>query len=209
MMRLFPGKHVGSALAGLAWALAVGAGFVGLQRYATKPGRAEPSPGRWPVECRTRADPGRANLVFLAHPRCPCTRAGIGELSRLMARCQGLVTAHVLFYRPQGSPKGWGHTDSWDAAAAIPGVRVGDDEGGAEAARFGGATSGHALLYGRDGRLLFSGGITTARGHAGDNPGRDAVVSFLTAGKADRASHPVFGCPILDDAAAEGAPDGF
>lgn len=206
-MRRFPGKHVGPALAGLVWALAVGAGFITLQRYATKPGHAAPSPVRWPAACRTRPDPGRANLVFLAHPRCPCTRAGIGELSRLMARCHGLVTAHVLFYRPRGAPESWGRTATWDAAAAIPGVVVAGDEGGDEAARFGGETSGHALLYGRDGALLFSGGITSARGHEGDNPGRDAVVSHLTGGGAGLSEFPVFGCPILDDA-AEGDPDG-
>ena len=60
------------------------------------------------------------------------------------------------------------------SAAEIPGVEVVSDEDDAQSAAFGAAVSGQTLLYDREGRLIFSGGITAARGHAGDNAGRSA-----------------------------------
>ena len=92
------------------------------------------------------------------------------------------------------------HTDLWRRAAAIKGVTVVQDSEGVEAERFHAATSGYTLLYGSDGRLLFSGGITGARGHAGDNAGRSAIAALLTAEGAPTGTTPVFGCSLLGSA---------
>jgi hypothetical protein len=88
-------------------------------------------------------------------------------------------------------------TDLLASAAAIPGVVVVRDDEGVEAGRFRAATSGQTMLYDTAGTLLFSGGITSARGHAGDNAGREAVVSLLTTDEAARKETPVFGCPLF------------
>ena len=40
-----------------------------------------------------------------------------------------------------------------------------------------------------EGALLFSGGITGARGHAGDNAGRARVLALLNDAKAERRGH--------------------
>ena len=50
---------------------------------------------------------------------------------------------------------------------------------GREARLFGAATSGQTMVYGRNGHLLFSGGITAARGHYGDNAGASAIGALL------------------------------
>jgi hypothetical protein len=86
------------------------------------------------------------------------------------------------------------------APRAIPGVPSVDDEGGVEAKRFGVATSGHVLLFDRAGRLLFSGGITPARGHEGDSLGRDALIERLAGTRtiSGPATSPVFGCPLAN-----------
>jgi hypothetical protein len=118
------------------------------------------------------------------------------ELEQLRARCQGLLAAHVLFYRPANAPADWEKTDLWRRAAAIPGARVYRDDDGVLARTFGAVTSGQVLLYHRDGRLLFSGGITNARGHAGASAGTEAIVSLLTKGTAGRTETPVYGCPL-------------
>lgn len=186
------------ATAGIAWIVAISSGFILLARHGSTPGAAGDPTSRWPASSRVVAARGRANLVLVAHPRCPCTRATIAELGRLMARCRGAVVAHVLFLRPGGVEGAWEETDLWRAAAAIPGTRVFADQSGMDAARFGVATSGHVLLYDANGALLYSGGITGSRGHEGDNPGRDAVISLLTRGRADRAQSAVFGCPLSD-----------
>jgi hypothetical protein len=78
----------------------------------------------------------------------------------------------------------------------MPGVQAGCDEDGVLAKQFGASTSGHVLLYHADGRLLFSGGITNARGHAGSSAGLEAILSLLNRGTAEQADAPVFGCPL-------------
>lgn len=183
--------------AGALWLLMIGAGIGTLWNYESTPGVATAAPERWPAASRIEPDAGRATLVMSAHPHCPCTRASIGELSRLMTQAQGRVTAFVLFVKPRGSSEGWEQTDLWASAAAIPGVTPVLDDEGVEAGRFHAATSGQTVLYDAVGNLLFSGGITSARGHEGDNAGRAAVVSLLTDGEAGRRDAPVFGCPLF------------
>ena len=47
------------------------------------------------------------------------------------------------------------------------------------------------------GDLLFSGGITFARGHAGDNAGRTAIEACAAGQSPGYRQTPVFGCPII------------
>ncbi len=178
------------------WFAVVVGGFAILVRYATTPGASGPSAARWPADALLVMDPERANLVLLAHPRCPCTQATMDELERLLARCPGQVTVHVLFYRPRNGSADWEKTDLWRRARAIPGAGVRADVDGVEAAKFGAFTSGQVMLYGSDGLLLFSGGITNERGHAGESVGTDAILSLLKDGKAGQTRTPVYGCPL-------------
>jgi hypothetical protein len=92
-----------------------------------------------------------------------------------MARVQGKMDAYVIFLKPEHS-SGWDNTYLERSAAAIPGVTVLPVFEGIEARRFGAKTSGHTLLFDRNGRRLFSGGITQSRGHDGENAG-DAQLS--------------------------------
>lgn len=184
-------------LAGMAWIAAIAMGMVRMLRYDYAPGRSGPAARVWPAGSRLRPDSTRANLVMVAHPRCPCTRASIEELARVMTQARGLVASHVLFYRPRQFPAGWERTDLWRSAAAIPDVQVSTDLDGRGARRFGAVISGQVLLYDRYGRLLYDGGITGSRGHAGDNVGCDSVMALLRGGRGARHELPVFGCSIL------------
>ena len=181
-------------------AVCAGLGF--LLNYVNRPGVPGTPPGRWPASSHLERATSRATLVMLVHPGCPCSRASIEELDRVMARCQGLVSAHILFFKPREFPAAWVRTDLWRSAAAIPGVHVEEDDDGVEAGLFGAATSGQVVLYDAKGSLLFTGGITVARGHSGDNEGEGAIVALLT-GKAggSPAPTPVFGCSLRDQAA--------
>jgi hypothetical protein len=185
------------AIATFLWLLAVVGGAVALAAYSNAPGDAGAPPAHWPKASGIPLDPGKPTLVFLAHPRCPCTRASLAELELLMAEARGVVSAHVVFIRPRGTEETWSETDLWRAAAAIPGVTMHRDDSGVETRRFGSETSGETLLYESDGHLVFQGGITIARGHAGDNPGRDTLIALLRHGTARRHETPVFGCPLF------------
>lgn len=115
-----------------------------------------------------------------------------------MAHALGEVTAYVLFVKPAGAGPDWDDTDLRRSAAAIPGVTVLTDENGIEANRFGAQTSGHTLVFDRDGQLIFSGGITASRGHIGTNAGETAVRAFLQEQTVDRSHTPVFGCSLAN-----------
>jgi hypothetical protein len=178
------------------WVMMIGVGLGLLWAYENAPGPVAVPPSQWPADSCIQPAMDRATLIMLAHPHCPCTRASIGELSRLMTQAQDRVTTYVLFLKPAGSSDDWEKTDLWQSAASIPGVNVVVDEGGTEAQRFQAVTSGQTVLYDAAGCLLFSGGITGSRGHFGDNAGRSAIVSLLNTGKAERSETFAFGCPL-------------
>jgi hypothetical protein len=181
------------------WFLLVLSGIVALARYAGEPGAGASPPERWPSASGLERDPNRASLVLIAHPRCPCTRASLSELSRLLAQVAEKPAVHVLFVIPDGAEAGWHDTDLWRRASEIPGATRELDEGGRRAASFGAHTSGETLLYDREGRLSFHGGITPARGHEGDNVGVARIIALLTGGSSDRHDGAVFGCALMND----------
>lgn len=182
----------------LLWFIVVAVGLTFLWSYESTPGVAAAPPNRWPGVSRIKPTPGRATLVMLTHPQCPCTRASIEELDKIMAHCQGRLDAYVVLTRPVGVSDAWVETDLWRRALKIPGVTLVIDQDGIEAQRFRAATSGQVLLYGTDGRLLFSGGITSSRGHVGDNTGESAIESLINTGSANDDHSLVFGCPLFN-----------
>jgi len=187
------------ALLAVLWTGAVTAGLATLAAYDNAPGTAASAPPRWPVPSRLAMDRDRPTLVMLAHPRCTCTRASVGELAELMARAPQRPKAYVVFVKPGrvAASRAWERTDLWDRAAAIPDVTVIRDDDGHEAALFGAETSGQTFLYAPGGDLLFSGGTTGARGHPGDNAGRATLLALLRHEIGSRRTTPVFGCSLF------------
>jgi len=181
---------------GIVWVLTLVPGFALLWAYKMRPGEADGAPDVWPAGTRIARNRDRATLVLFAHPQCPCTRASLAELARLMARFDDRVGANVVFLRPSDVSGDWDSSDLWRRASAIPGVTIVRDDDGVEAARFRASTSGATVLYDVRGRLLFTGGLTSARGHEGDSAGLDRIKSLLRTGKADRFDAPVFGCSL-------------
>jgi len=191
------GSSYGVILIGIFWLAMVLAGFAVLQREEFTP-IPSTSVGRdFPRGSSIAMAPDRATLVIFLHPYCPCSRATLRQLGELLAETQNKEAVTVVFTIPKGLPPGWEKDNLWRTASAMPGVRVVRDEEGVEARRFNVIGSGHALLYAPAGRLLFSGGITASRGHEGDNPGQDAIVSFVLHGQSNVTHTPVFGCALL------------
>lgn len=179
------------------WLSTVVTGLALIVYYSNSPGDGGATPIGWPADSKIRLDASRPTLVMFAHPRCPCTRASLGELDKLMTRCQGRVGAQVWFIKPADTVGDWTFTDLWRQASAIPGVIVRCDDAGAEASRFHSETSGQTVLYDPDGHLLFQGGITISRGHAGDNAGLSALVNLLERNYSSQVQTLVFGCPLF------------
>lgn len=183
---------------GFIWIALIAVGLRTLMSYESAPGTVGAVPATWPQASRIPPPRDHAVLVMLAHPRCPCTDASMEELAKIMAHVQGKLSTYVVFLKPKGASSTWDDTGLRRSAAKIPSVTVLTDVEGKEARRFGAETSGHAVLYDRNGRLLFSGGITQARGHAGDNSGESAIIALVNEHRADRAKTFVFGCSLVD-----------
>jgi hypothetical protein len=179
-----------------AWGLAVAAGMLLMAAYAAGPGDPGAPPARWPAGTAVPLDGRRATLLIFLHPRCPCSRASLGELAALLDRCGDRVSARAVLFRPRRYREGWFPPDLRAALAAIPGLEVRPDVDGEEALRFAVATSGHVLLYSPRGDLIFGGGITPGRGERGDNLGRAALLGRIMGTGGAGPGCPVFGCPL-------------
>ncbi|HEY7502447.1 MAG TPA: hypothetical protein VH740_28250 [Vicinamibacterales bacterium] len=180
------------------WLAAAAAGLWMLWRYDNTPGEAARAPEQWPALATMARASDRPTLVMLAHPHCTCTRASLGELAETIARARTSPRTYVLFMAPARFEKDWEKTDLWQTAAALPGATVVRDDDGRMAQQFGAVTSGQVLLYDAGGALIFSGGITGARAHAGDNVGRQSLVALLNREPAIQRGSKVFGCSLFD-----------
>ena len=182
--------------AGLAiWLGGIVATFTMVWRYKLTPGPLAAAPERWPEASALRVAPGVANVVLFAHPRCPCTTASMTELARLADEVRGRAKIHIVILRPEGTEPGFEDGAIRDRARTIPDADVVVDIDGREAARFGAAVSGSTIVYGRDGALVFRGGLTIARGHEGRGPAHDRILAALDR-SSDVATAPTFGCAL-------------
>jgi hypothetical protein len=105
----------------------------------------------------------------------------------------------LLFHREGEADASSG--ELWNRAQAIPGVVVFSDDG-TEAAIFHANTSGQTMLYDVSGNLRFTGGITGARAHEGENFGLDSLLAALLPSTRPTTA-PVFGCSLRNPSTEE------
>ncbi len=180
------------------WLTVLSVGFLVLWRYEAAAGQETRAPSSWPAESHLSRAQDRNTLVMFVHPRCPCSRASLAELRRLLPRVRGHVTTSVVFVRPPGVGVDWERSALRGLATSLADVVVFDDHAAVEARRFGAATSGATLLYDAAGRLVFSGGLTAVRGHEGESAGQEQIISLVRTGRAEQRETPVFGCRLGD-----------
>lgn len=168
----------------LTWLLSSCALYGALVWYASTPGAS----GVSPRTALAAGEAARGELKVFLHPLCPCSRATLSELERLMPSIRDKAEVSLIFVQLPGRQLASEGSALWERARKIPGVKLQLDKDVAEAARFGARTSGHAVLYDAQGRLAFSGGLTAARGHEGDSPGRAAILEW-----AEQGDQPAFG----------------
>jgi hypothetical protein len=179
-----------------AWGAAVLICLGWLSAYSNTPGTEHAPPPLSTVSMPFETTGSRYMLVMAIHPKCPCSRASVGELARLASRFHDQLSCVVLAYQPLEQSSDWIETDLVATARALPSTRVLIDVDGRDAAELGMSTSGAVVLYSPNGEPRFWGGITIGRGHCGDNLGSDAIISVLTDGRLLDVSQPVFGCRI-------------
>ncbi len=196
-------------LAFTVWLSTVVTGMAVLWNYEAQPGPAASAPVKWPDQSRISTAANQPTLLVWIHPRCPCTRATIRELERLLVHLPSELVCQVVVTQPPGCEDQFIETDLTHAARTLPGVTVVVDRQQSEAKLFGVAASGQTLLYGANKDLLFSGGITAGRGHEGDNFGATSIKNLLAQGSLSSLIQPaanqanccnVYGCGLFDPA---------
>jgi len=180
------------------WSIVLALGWAAAVKYANTPGVREDARRLWPERSPIPLSQSRLTLLLFAHPRCPCTRATMAELAELVARCGDGLEVHVVFRVDPELDRDAESLELWTQAAGIPGVQIHEDPRGEAALLFGAHTSGHVSVFDPDGRLVFSGGITPARGHAGPNSGFDSIAALATDPDSAAAHTPIFGCSLHD-----------
>lgn len=182
------------------WGLAVVVCVLALTHYSNAPGKAAIAPGSWPAQSTLNLAEDGITMLVLLHPQCSCSRSTLAELERIVAQVGARANVQLIFFASSQMDSNWVEDDLWQIAGRIPGVTLVKDIDGLITRQFGTFTSGQTLLYDSTGALLFKGGITPARGHEGDNVGKEAVLSILGKNTNDTEESLVFGCSILGDA---------
>lgn len=188
------------------WLTVVGAGWWSLVAYGLKYDAklVAVSPSQWPTNSLIARIDGGPQLIVFLHPKCPCSRATVAELHRLTERLSAASDwappIRVVACTPQASSdEGWKNTPLIDQALKLTKARLYSDPGGREASRFGAEVSGTVMLFDSFGRRLYSGGITPARGHVGQNAGGEALIRLLTGESAPIDGVPALGCRLIHD----------
>ncbi|MFB1481591.1 RedB protein [Corallococcus sp. RDP092CA] len=184
------------------WLAACALGLGSVWSHASAEGAAATPPVRLPE--RFARVPGAWTLLVFLHPRCPCSRATLSELARLLDREGGRLATRVFVWAPREAPPGFERSELWTRAAALPGARVVADVDGQAARELGARTSGQVVLFSPDGVARFSGGITPARGHEGESAGGRAIRDLLRSDAARPLAAPVFGCALQTPPASPG-----
>lgn len=176
------------------WLVASVLGLGLVWSHANAAGLAASPPARLPE--RFARTPGRWTLLVFLHPQCPCSRATLSELAKLLDRHGAKLSTRVFVWAPREAPPDFARSNLWTRARALPGADVVADVDGQAARELGARTSGQLVLFSPDGVERFSGGITPSRGHEGDSAGGMALRELLASEVSATGTAPVFGCAL-------------
>lgn len=166
----------------------------------------------WPSSSSLQMASDRPTLVLFLHPMCACSEATVGELENILSTVDAVGCKYpaiwVVASLPADNPETWRNSRLNQRAKELPGATFYADFDGVESARFGVCTSGTVILFDPSGKPLYSGGVTAARGQAGQSVGgirltqllkqQEATGVLLSTGTARPlpATAPAFGCRL-------------
>lgn len=180
------------------WLVAVIGGTLTIAAYSNTPGPNIQTVVNWPANTTAMQSVDSPTVVLFLHPKCPCSWSTLREFERALGDDSGLAEIRIGLFCPAGKPDVWTDTKLSKFAEKIHPGSTFVDRSATEAKRFGVLTSGHVMAFSASGKRLFSGGITTSRGHDGENRGSLALRSVFQGDDRPFVEQPVFGCPIID-----------
>jgi hypothetical protein len=183
------------------WLGLIALSYSRLLRYSFAGTTSKPPP-TVPALVSTAINGDRFQMFLALHPRCPCSRATLAELEKILSRVPTAGEVTVLMYKPAGETDRWVEGPLLDQCRVLK-CRVKLDPDGQLATALGSLTSGGMVIYDSSGKLRYHGGITSARGHEGDNAGKQAVLDVLQNRSPSVSALPVFGCPLQQETSKE------
>jgi hypothetical protein len=165
-----------------------------LTGHQFRPGDASTFKQDWPQASRLHPSPDTLTVVLFAHPECPCLSATLTETERLQTLLREPFRLFVVFEDDPAfdlfRSRHFRRVSDWKNAMVV------HDADNHEIALFGVQTSGQVLIFDKDRRLLFSGGITESRAHEGDNINLERAVAAGRSHASKVALTPVYGCSL-------------
>ncbi|MCW5824380.1 MAG: RedB protein [Cyanobacteria bacterium TGS_CYA1] len=182
------------------WACLIGFCYWALIAYSADSGAQNHQADlkTWPVDTTLARNKGRFTLVTFMHPHCPCSRASLNELNKIMTRTHNNMDCQIVFLKPSSCDSEWEKSDLWKMSTLVPNSQRKSDVDGVIAKSFNATTSGQTFLYNPDGKLVFAGGVTASRGHEGDSLGSIAIEDLAAMKRAKANCSQVFGCPLFE-----------
>ena len=180
----------------VAWGITVLGGVLAVTAYSNSPGTQLDTGYEWPTGSTITLHSHLPTILLFVHPKCPCSLATVRELQRSLGSDSDAMSIQIGLYCPEDSEGSWTDTRLKRLAEQAFANSTFVDQNGTEAKRFGAITSGHVLAFSPTGRRLFRGGVTSARGHEGDNLGVEALRKIVAGEPNSCTTTPVFGCPI-------------
>jgi hypothetical protein len=177
------------------WASLIAVGCWWSVSYAFTSGQLAEAPTIWPSHSLTLKRGGFTMVVFL-HPRCKCSVATMEQIEKIVSAHPRKLFTYFIFTVRGGAEKSWMESDLLQRARRVENAEVLLDSRGLYAAEFGAYTSGEAILYGKNGKRRFYGGVTISRGHSGESPGTEAIEAILEGYDDSESVPPVFGCSL-------------
>lgn len=187
----------GSFLPHFIWGMVVVLLFVALTRYSSIPGQSGSIP--WQLSATSHLPGAPAVRVQLfVHPQCSCTVATLDQLQSVMSASpeKRAIPVEIFVFSPDSEPDSWHETPLVKQCQRLPGATVIWDRNGKKAQSLGVATSGHVLVWDKEQKRKFSGGITPSRGHRGPCQGLDAFQAALEGQGENAFVSAPFGCSI-------------
>jgi hypothetical protein len=157
--------------------LGLAAAYLSWMLYECRPGRAARPPARYPE------DGALPRLLLFLHPRCPCSRATLEELSRIGP------LPHLEIVLSQTM-------DIAELSNRFPQATFVSDPEGRHRELYQAWTSGQLVGYDAQGNLGFCGGITASRGQRGASLGQANLQAWLHGQPLQESS--VFGCSLVN-----------
>src|SRR4026208_322142 len=94
-------------LAVLLWLGLVAFGYSKLLRYSFTEGGLAQAPRNLPASLAPTPASKRSPMFLALHPRCPCSRATVREMAKILSRAADTVDVTVLVYMPGAPPQHW------------------------------------------------------------------------------------------------------